>query len=355
MAGVTAVGGSPKTPNIKDVATLAGVSVSTVSRFLNNSPRLSPQAKAKIEQAVRMLNYRPSGIARGLVSASMKSITIFSSETTLYGSAMAIQGIEDMAAEYGYSAGICTISDSSDEEIQAVMHTALDQNPSGAIVLNYDPVAGKALNLLPQDLPVVVIGGNRVEQRNQVSLCEKEGGEALTQYLLSKGHSTVYHITIPGGSGSYSRTSGWESALRKKVAVIHEPIQCSWLPEDARNIGKIMAMNSDVDAVFAGNDELAMGFIRGLHDAGKRVPEDVEVVGFDDHPLSSIWEPAITTLRQDFEAAGQYAMQMLCLQLEGSEQIRIPHDSPVLDVIEQMKQTPVELPVQGHIVYRESA
>lgn len=88
------------------------------------------------------------------------------------------------------------------------------------------------------------------------------------------------------------------------------PIEADWNPETGRQIGQKLGRDFNVTAVFAGNDELAMGIIRGLNDVGRRVPEDVSVVGFDDHPISKIWNPGLTTIRQDFRSVGMKAVDL---------------------------------------------
>lgn len=296
-------------PTIKDVAACAGVSVTTVSRYLNDAAYLSAESSEKIARAISILGYRPSSVARGLKASKMKTLAVFSSNTTLLGSAVTIEGIEDAARELNYSVMISKLD--ATRSLQNSVQTLLDLNPAGVVVLKYDPLAVSALELIPDSIPTVVIGGARDEKRHQVSLCERTGGEEITRYLLSLGHQRIDHIAIPARTDGTSRTDGWEAVLRSAGMPTWLTTPPGWQPLDGRKLGREMAQNPRVTAIFAGNDELAMGVIRGLEDGGKRVPEDVSVVGFDDHPFAEIWEPGLTTYRQDFTAAGRVAARLV--------------------------------------------
>lgn len=330
-----------RAPVISDVAACAGVSVSTVSRYLNGSNHLSPESADKIARAIELLGYRPNLVARGLKRSSMRMIAVLSTNTTLLGSAVTIQGIEDEARAQDYSVMISKLDQSSPTEVQKVVDTVVALNPSGVIVLKYDATAEKALQMLPAEVPTVVIGGAPEDERDQVSLCEREGGQAMTEYLLSLGHDTVHHIGVPVRSQGTSRTDGWEAALHTRGLHRPEPLSCGWEPSGARLLGRELASRTDITAVFVGNDELAMGLIRGLREAGRPVPETMSVVGFDDHPLSDIWEPALTTYRQDFMTAGRSAVELVVSRIKAHQEAE--------DLAPRLREVP------GEIVVRQSA
>lgn len=330
-----------RAPVISDVAACAGVSVSTVSRYLNNSSHLSEDSAKKIARAIEILDYRPSSIARGLKGSMLKLIAVLSSNTTLFGSATSIQGIEDEARSRGHSVMISKLDDPDSASLSKTVNAVLDVNPSGVVVLRYDEIAEKALALLPPCVPVVVIGGPPSEDFDQVSLCEKDGGEALTDYLLALGHETIHHIQVPTRTDGTSRSDGWVSSLKNHGRIAPEPLQCGWEAASARLCGHDLAKNPEITAVFAGNDELAMGVIRGLEEAGRAVPEDVSVVGFDDHPLSDIWNPALTTYRQDFVRAGRAAVELLLERID-AERSHSPLPARRVDV-------------PGELIVRDSA
>ncbi|WP_055428307.1 LacI family DNA-binding transcriptional regulator [Bifidobacterium aesculapii] len=305
-----------KTASIKDVAALSGVSVPTVSRYLNDRERVSEEKRQRIAKAIELLDYRPNPIARALVRERTHLISVLTTDTTLYGQSEMLHGIELRAREAEYQININMITGGSREDIHRSVRRALDQNPVGTILLNYDAASAEASAFLPTDMPVVLVAGNRNPDVAQVSLQENEGGRDVTRHLLSLGHRTVIHVSVPGGSGGYSRLSGWRQALSDAGVFAPEPVMAKWDPYSGREIGRKLGVRDDVTAIFAGNDEIAMGIIRGLGDVGRRVPDDVSVVGFDDHPLARVWDPALTTVRQDFRKAGSVAFDMLADQID---------------------------------------
>lgn len=308
--------GNAKSASIKDVAALAQVSVPTVSRYLNDREHVSEEKQERIAKAIKLLNYRPNPIARALVRERTSSVAVLSTNTTLFGQSQTIFGVEQSAREAGYLLNIGVISGENREELRHSVQYVLDQNPAGLILLNYDQVSDDTFAMLPTDLPVVMIAGNRNEEVSQISLQECQGGYELTKYLLGQGHETVYHISIPGGQGGYSRLEGWRAACSDAGVPTPPPIEADWNPESGRAIGAQLGKDPAVTAIFAGNDEIGMGVIRGLNDVGRRVPEDVSVAGFDDHPISSVWNPSLTTIHQDFRNAGESAFTLLKAEME---------------------------------------
>lgn len=334
-----------RTPTIRDVAALAETSVSTVSRYLNQSSHLSEASRSRIAKAIALLDYRPSGIARGLATASTNSIAVLSSNTTLFGSALTIQGIEDRARELGHAVSICKLDDCADDPAaaaKAAVSMAIDQHPRGIIALKYDDTAIKAVTAIPEATPCVVIGGDLDPYHAHISLDEYHAGARITEYLLATGAPTVHHVAVPGVGGGRNRTSGWQAALRHHGVTPPDIATVGWSADKARDLGLAWASRDDITAIFAGNDEIAMGLISGLLDGGRRVPDDVRVAGFDDHPLASIWRPALTTYRQDFLRAGATAVDLLMCQL-----------APAGDAA--ASPSPQSVTITGDLVIRRSA
>ncbi|MFT8357624.1 LacI family DNA-binding transcriptional regulator [Bifidobacterium aquikefiri] len=300
-----------KAASIKDVAILAKVSVPTVSRYLNDREHVSAEKCERIAKAIELLAYRPNPIARALVRERTRSIAVLSTNTALFGQSQTIQGIETSARHLGYSLTISVLTDSSRKALEHSVQVCLDQNPAGVVLLNFDKIGNETVNYLPPTLPMVTIAGNRDKEIAQISLDESESGYAITRHLIDLGHRRIFHVAIPGGGGGYTRLNGWQQACEDAGIPVLSPIEAEWDPESGREIGRKLGKDPQITAIFAGNDEIAMGIIRGLGDVGKHVPEDVSVVGFDDHPISKVWNPGITTIRQNFNGAGIQAVEIL--------------------------------------------
>ena len=172
---------------------------------------------------------------------------------------------------------------------------ALSQPVAGVVVLAFDPPGVAALARQPRHVPVVALSGARVEDRAQVVIDEEAGAFALTTHLLALGHRTV----------------GWRRALLAAGRPVPEIVEAGWEAADARPLGAALAGRDDVTAVFCGNDEVAMGVLAGLRDRGLSAPRDVSVAGFDDHPLARLWDPALTTVAQDFAELGRRGWRLL--------------------------------------------
>ncbi len=305
----TAPGSKP--PVIDDVARRAGVSVPTVSRVLTGAAKVSDEKRLRVLAAIDELKFRPSAAARALVARAPKSIAVLAGDTSRYGYAETIRGIEESARNAGYLVTITVVETPHDDSVDVAVSLVLNQPLAGVIVLKFDPAGVAALQKIPSDIPTVSISGLRETGVPQAVFQEAAAAEHLVEYLLDLGHKTVHHVRIPPSRKEDGRTTGWRRALKEAKAEVPEPRDATWEPESGRVIGRELGLDPNVTAIFCGNDEIAMGVIRGLTEVGKSVPGDVSVVGFDDHPLAAMWSPPLTTVRQDFADLGSRAFDLL--------------------------------------------
>lgn len=319
-----------RVPVIADVARVAGVSVPTVSRVLTGSAKVSQEKAQRVHEAIELLDYRPSATARALASRQSHTIAIVAGNTSQYGYAQTIRGVEEEARADGYTVTITVIESADPVEVSRAISLVQDQGPAGVVVLKFDPPGVAALGRLPRDLPTVAISGVRTREVPQAILDEQKSAQALVEHLLSLGHRTVHHVMVPPSRREDGRTTGWRRALKDAGAEIPTPFKASWMPESGRQIGLQLADDDAVTAVFCGNDEIAMGVVKGLADRGLRVPEDVSVAGFDDHPLSAMWSPALTTVHQDFVGLGKRAFELLREAISGDTSRRFSSDLPAV-------------------------
>jgi len=303
-------------PVIADVARHAGVSVPTVSRVLTGNARVSEDKRHRVERAIAELGYRPSGTARALKLGLARTVAVLAGNTSRHGYAVTLEGIEEGARAAGHAVLISVVEDAEQQTIAAAMEPVLAQPLAGIVVLAFDPPGVAALSAVPRDLPLVAVAGARTTGIAQVVIDEDAGAAELTRHLLAAGHATVHHVSVPPSRRREDgRTRGWRRALREAGVPAPPVVPATWDPASGVAIGRELADRLDVTAVFCGNDEIAMGVIRGLAECGRRVPDDVSVAGFDDHPLARLWSPPLTTVRQDFARLGREAFALLARQI----------------------------------------
>jgi DNA-binding LacI/PurR family transcriptional regulator len=321
-----------KQPTIYQVAEKAGVSVPTVSRVLTGAQHVSDEKRALVVAAIEALNFRPSAAARALVARSHNLVAVLARDTSHFGYAETIRGVEERARAVGMSVIIAVVKSDTTDDVDRAVELVMNQAIAGVVVLKFDSAGAAALGRIPKDVPTVAISGLREKGISQAVFAEADAADALVTHLLDLGHATVHHVRVPPSRREDGRTTGWRRALKRAGRTPPPLIDATWEPESGRLIGNEIASWKDVSAVFCGNDEIAMGLIRGLTEQGKSIPADVSVVGFDDHPLAAMWEPPLTTVRQDFADLGARAFTMLEDILGGSTRVRYSSELPALKI-----------------------
>jgi len=317
-----------KIPVLSDVAKAAGVSVPTVSRVLTSSKYVAPELRERVMKAVAELGYRPNGAARATRSGKRSMVAVLTGATSNYGYAKTIEGIEKAARAAGLSVIISVIESDDDDAVNSAIDLVLSQPVAGVIILEFDRPGLAAVKAFPKSVPLVSAGGGsrRTGKTPAALLDERGSGRDVTNHLLSLGHQTVHHVSVPTMGKHSGRTEGWRAALTAAGAPVPPVLHATWEPASGYRVGKELAARDDVTAVFCGNDDVAIGVISALLDSGKRVPEDVSVVGFDDQPHVAMWRPALTTVRQDFRDLGARAFALLAATLATGE---VPGSSAV--------------------------
>ena len=319
---------------IADVARVAGVSVPTVSRVLTGAARVSQERRRRVETAIAELGYRPSAAAQVLASRRSNTIAIVAANTSRYGYAEAIRGVEESARAAGFAVIIVVVESERGDDVQAASDAVLRQSVDGVVVLKFDPPGVAVLKALQSAVPAVALSGMPEPGVPQAVLDESEAAAGLTEHLLALGHRTVHHVRIPPSGKEDGRTTGWRIALQRHGSPIPPVEDVSWEITTAYEVGVCLARDPAVTAIFCGNDETAMGVIRGIHDAGLRVPADISVVGFDDHPLASMFIPALTTARQDFAELGRHGTAQLLALLNGESPLALETVKPPIAIRE---------------------
>lgn len=315
-------------PGLVDVAAKAGVSLSTVSRVITGRTPVSASLRGRVMEAVDELGYRPNAAAQTLVSGRRSTIAVLARNTTRYGYAETLHGIEEAARTAGYVVMIAVIDSGDPEEIGRAVDLTLSQPLAGAIVIEFDDVGISTLKALPTSVPAVAAAGarRRGESRPHAFLDDETGGRKATEYLLSLGHRTVHHIAIPATRARSGRAWGWRRALERAGAPIPNPVQAAYSPTSGYDAAQVLIDDASVTAILCGNDELAIGVARAYQERGRSIPGDISIVGFDDQPFAQMWLPSLTTVAQDFTDLGRRTFAQLEHLLSTGER---PPDSAV--------------------------
>jgi DNA-binding LacI/PurR family transcriptional regulator len=319
-----------RAPGIADVARLAGVSITTVSRVLNDPEQVSERRRAVVLASIEQLGYRPNEAARALVSGRQKMVGVLTGNTTRYGFSTTIHGIEEAARRRNMLVSITVVESEDPAHIRSAVDLVLSQPLTGVVGLEFDRVVSLALAQLPPTMPAVAasLTGTNASGLPRAYIDDELGARLATEHLLDLGHATVHHLSAdyPTPSG-HGRTYGYQQALRERGARVPPILPTGWNPLEARRAA-LEHVDDDVTALFCFNDEVAMGAMSALRERGRRVPEDVSVVGFDDTPLSSVWHPALTTVRIDFEALGRTTFDLLRSMIVGGDDVASATELP---------------------------
>lgn len=303
-----------RSPVMADVAKLAGVSHITVSRVLNDHDNVRAETRERVLRAVDRLGYRRNVAARRLVTRRSETIGIVTFDTTLYGPAATVTAVERAARNAGYFVSIASVVEQAPDSVTSAVSVLVDQAVDGLVVVAPPQWALKLLPVSKDDVPLVVAGGDPESKLPTVEVDQVRGGREATAHLLGLGHETVWHVSGPEDwYDARARSLGWRQALLDAGRSVPPVAMATgdWSAASGFEAGTSLARNADLTAVFVANDQMALGLLLALHTAGRHVPRDVSVVGFDNVPESGYYQPPLTTISQDFHQLGARAMEAL--------------------------------------------
>lgn len=315
-------------PNIRQVASRAGVSPMTVSRVLNGSPRVLAETRERVLAVVDELNYRPNSAARALATQRTRRIGVLMDSGAEYGPTSTLIAIELAAREAGYSVTSVSIRDEAHlSPKDSVAHLA-DQGVEALCVVGPRSSSVSAIRKINVRVPVLVVKPESDAAFLTVSVDQQLGTQLAVDHLASIGHNDILHVAGPldwldarsRERAFHARTQAW--GMRERPIVVGD-----WSSDFGYDFACGLTTMPEYTAIFVANDEMALGIIHGLRENGIRVPEDMSVVGFDDLPMSRHFDPPLTTVRQDFQAVGRKAMEVLQAAIEGRQipqRVKIP-------------------------------
>ncbi|MCS7462251.1 LacI family transcriptional regulator [Paenibacillus doosanensis] len=301
--------------SIKDVAKMAGVSVATVSRVLNDKGYVGQHSREKVEKAIKELNYKPNEIARSLFKKHSNTIGLIVPDIMNPYFPELARAVEDTASKLGYNVILCN-SDENKEKEQAYLDV-LKQNYVNGIIVSSNTLTAEQIEAL--NIPIVSIDREISKGLPTIVVENKKGAKAATHFLKSKGRKRIGHIRGTAGVvNAEERCGGY------REAVAEEP----WFTESYIVNGnydmessidatrELLGRHPDIDGIFAANDMMAIGAIKAAYQLGKKVPEELAVIGFDGIVLSSVMIPELTTVAQPIYEMGELATTVLVNLME---------------------------------------
>jgi LacI family transcriptional regulator len=311
---------------IRDVAAAAGVSRQTVSRVLNDKPDVAPETRQRVLDVIEELGYRPSSIARSLTGGRSFTLGVVSYGVQYFGPSHTLSAIELEANELGYTLLLSLVRQPATSGIP-LLHDMLSYHVDGIIWAvseignNRDWTEREVCQLA---IPVVFLDTQPCPHLSVVNIDNRQGGYLATRHLLDQGRRRIGLITGPlDWWSARQRRAGWQAALAEADLPVDEGLVVAgtWSASSGeRGLARLLAQRPDVDAVFAGNDQMALGALKAARRMGRRVPADLAVVGFDDVPEAAFFHPPLSTVRQDLNGLGRRAVKELWAMIEARRQ-----------------------------------
>lgn len=334
---------------LKDIAKIAGVSVQTVSRVVNDHPDVSEDTRKKVQDLISELGYSPNIIARSLIQGKTNTLGVVAFRLEFFGSSNLLMGIERKASELGFSLLLTLLNEYDVEKMDIVFEQLISHQVDGLIWTvpgREDTVKLVSEKINNAPIPVVIINKNPLPGDTVVCLDNRHGGRLATQHLLDQGYHKIGIITGPSNWWeSAERVKGWKEVLGliQNDAEAKRLTACGdWTSQSGETaLYELLKKSPDIDAVFACNDQMCLGAYCAAHKLGLRIPEDLGIVGFDDIPESGYFSPPLTTVHQNGWGLGALA---------------VSHVSDLINNPKKRKETDSNISwISPHLVIRESS
>lgn len=337
---------------INEVAKLAGVSKSTVSRVINNSKPVNLDKKEKVLKAISELEFRPNPMARGLVHKKTGLIGVLIPDITNPFFAEIVRGIEDVIQAYHFSILLCHTYHSHEKELEH-LNMFHEKYVDGIVFMTSKVTESHRKFFIKTKLPVTFVNRRcRDLDSYSVDIDNYAAAFEMTKFFLNRGHRRIAVIRAPltDKTSGYERFRGYQDALKLFNLSIedHLVLRSNFKIENAyKSVRNFLENNRWATAMVATSDLMAIGAIKCLTDYGYRVPEDVEVSGFDDIPMATYYSPSITTVRQPIMEMGKVATQILMAKIEDKTMLE---NNIVLPHTVIFRKSTLKSPVVGGVV-----
>src|SRR5690625_2138075 len=301
-----------------DVAELAGVAHMTVSRVLNGHPNIRESTRNRVLEAIEETNVTRSSTARAPAPQRAMRIGVLVDSPVHYGPNSTLRALESAAREHGYSVNAVSFPEDDEARVDDGILELVTQGVDGLCMIAPRVSSLEHLRRRASELPTLVVQADPVADMHTAAVDQRAGAVAAVHHLLELGHEQVLHLAGPlDWYDSRARAEGWANALEIAGLSRAEPIIVGWVSASGYEVGKNHDFNR-ATAIFASNDQMALGLIHGMAERGIRVPHDISVVGFDDLPDARHFLPPLTTIRQDFASLGELILSLLIAAIEGT-------------------------------------
>jgi LacI family transcriptional regulator len=303
-------------PTIRQVASAAGVSTQTVSRVLNRRPDVSPETRTRVQRIIDSLGYQPSALARSLIRQRSYTLGVVTAGLRHIGPSRTLGGITAAAAEAGYALLLEELPQYDTEETTPLLQSLRSQQVDGVIWAV--PEVGDNRRWMKRqgqefDLPIVYLAMEPRPDVSMVSVNNYLGGRLVMAHLLAQGYRRIAHIAGPlDWWEARQRMAAWKDVLLEGGLEARGEycVEGTWSSASgAEAIERLFEHYENLDAVFAANDQMALGVLHAARECGRRVPQDLGVVGFDNIPESGYFFPPLTTVQQDQHNVGRAAVE----------------------------------------------
>lgn len=318
------------TVTIYDVAREAGVSMATVSRVVNNNPNVKPQTRKKVYEAIERLGYRPNAVARGLASKKTTTVGVVIPDIANANFAEVARGIEDIANMYHYNIILCNADKRKEKEIR-VINTLLEKQVDGLLFMGGVVTDEHIQAFNTSNVPIVLCATTDEKgTMPSVDIDHETAAYDAVRKLIDEGHTRIAMIsgTLQDPANGFARYQGYKRALEESGIAFDESLVRVGNYRYESGIEAVqyfLELEERPTAVFAATDEMAIGAIHGIQDAGLTVPGDISVIGVDNIRLASMVRPLLTTVAQPMYDIGAVSMRLLTklMKKENVEQARV--------------------------------
>ncbi|QQK77352.1 catabolite control protein A [Salicibibacter cibarius] len=319
---------------IYDVADEAKVSMATVSRVVNGNPNVKPATRKKVLNAIEKLDYRPNAVARGLASKKTTTVGVIIPDiSSIFFSELA-RGIEDIATMYKYNIILCNSDKNKNKEIH-LLNTLMEKQVDGILFMGGEITEEHVEHMRSSSIPIVLAATYHEDAEfPSVNIDYAQAAFDAVDYLAKKGHARIGMVTgtLEDPVNGYQKFKGYKQALAENNVPFDESLisVCDYTYDSAiESVQDFVTLENKPTAIFSATDEMALGVIHGLQDRGLRIPDDVEVVGFDNTRLATMVRPTLTTVVQPMYDIGAVSMRLLTKFMDNEmieeQNVVLPH------------------------------